>query len=215
MSKSMDSPNSRPPEQIRFFMNVVALCKLVKKYVKKCNNSGIKRPNYKWLGAVIAFITTYHEQDNHITIQNFIRYSVEHWDSIQERDEIFLSENAGKIFGKIIPIKGGEKYINMFAVLITAKDQNGKVIISDSERTLIWEYFFALVKISIIYLHNLKKPYQEKVGKKTYCRYEINHRNSPKKIRDIVKIKVTPLAAKWEMKAKLSWPKKKSPPRNT
>lgn len=210
MSKSMDSPNPRniPPEQIRFFTNVVSLCKLVRKYVKKCNNSGIKYPNYKWLGAVIAFITNFHDEDNHITIQNFIRYSVVHWDSIQKRDDIFLSENAGKIFGKIIPIKGGEKYINMFAVLITAKDSSGKGIISITEKKLIWTYFYSLVKISIIYLHNLKKPYQEKVGKKTYCRYEINHTNSPKKIRDIVKIKVTPLAAKWEMKTKLSWPKK-------
>ncbi len=213
----MDSPQTKnvPPEQIRFFMNVVSLCKIVKKYVKKCNNSGIKHPNYKWLGAVIAFITNYHEEDNHITIQNFIRYSVVHWDSIQKRDDIFLSENAGKIFGKIIPIKGGEKYINMFAVLITAKDQSGNVIINDGERKIIWSYFFALVKISIIYLHNLKKPYQEKVGKKTYCRYQINHVNSPKNIRDIVKIKVTPLAKKWGMMAKLSWSLSKNSTENT
>lgn len=86
-------------------------------------------------------------------IQGFIKRSHAHWDAIHERKEEFFASNANAIFGGL-PLDN----VDAFKKLFTLKDKNGVHVIAKEDRAAIWDFFDSLVKISIRYIFEGRRP---------------------------------------------------------
>jgi len=100
-------------------------------------------------GHKMALNSSPHEQ-----ITNFIQKSYEYWPAIRDNDEKFLMENA-EIFFEGVPLE----YIKEVKRLLSEKDENGDFIIPETPtRKSIWKFLEALVKNSILYIHQYRCP---------------------------------------------------------
>ena len=96
-----------------------------------------------------------------VIIDNFIKNTCQHWEKINEKDENFFIENAGDLL-KDYPVGDIDPFKEIF--------KNN--YIDDNDKELLWEYLESLIKISIIYIHQERKPYyienDDGIKKKSY-----------------------------------------------
>lgn len=147
---------SRPPIEIRFKENLVGLITYVKDLIERIHNyqkTGIS-PD---ILVIVSSIIQGH--DSHDTITLFIKHSYPYWSQICNKEEIFFVENCSKVF-KSLPMQ----HVDAFRVLIETKDSQGNNVISNPEKEQLWEYFHMLVKGSIKYIHQQRKPGWETVN---------------------------------------------------
>ncbi|MEK7070344.1 MAG: hypothetical protein AAB966_00900 [Patescibacteria group bacterium] len=99
----------------------------------------------------VAFIQ---QTNKNVVVDNFILHSHKHWDKMRSMNEEFFNNNSHEIFGSL-PIAKDEKgtRIDAFKKLFNAKDSSGKYIVEKADRELLWEYFHALIKISMSHIH--------------------------------------------------------------
>lgn len=99
-------------------------------------------------------IDTLNSQSDRDKIELFIKNTEEHWDRIFAQDYHFFMNNmdsmlVGKSFARM----------GMFKKLMTAKDENGKRVVSRSDRDNIWEFMHAFVRIALNHIHSERLPY--------------------------------------------------------
>lgn len=153
----------RPKE---FKDNVIDLCDLIIDIVKPLFNAEQRKTEVSplMMGFGKDFLTNYDPLE---LINNFIKYSHEHWDQIHQRDAKFFEENSKDIF-KDLPLDNIDPFKELFiGNLLSTEDKDD-----------IWEYFTALVCISILYIHYTKTPiWAEHEGqqRKAYNRKDFFH----------------------------------------
>ena len=143
---------NNPPEHERFYTNIMGLTDLMHELSCICWEEGCEEVNPQ----LVSFARSYlGNQDKIYLIETFINYSWEYWDEIKDRNEDFFIEHANDIF-QHLPIKSDN--INAFKTFMTAQDEDGNFIIIKDDKDAMWDYFDAMVKISIKYIHKAKRP---------------------------------------------------------
>lgn len=117
------------------------------------------------------------------------------WDKIKERDEKFMAENAHTIFTAIPAEK-----IAIFRDILLKKGPDGKYIVSDADREMIWKYLEALVKISLHYVHESRDPF-------VMIKPDGNREYKYKK-KFMINIDIQYHGNKWDIMNKLKWQEK-------
>lgn len=84
--------------------------------------------------------------DKKVLIRNLFDRSHKYWDKILEKKESFFIENAKDVFSEF-----DSKDVSPFALLFTAKDTEGKQLVSEANRETIWKIVHSMTKISIKY----------------------------------------------------------------
>ena len=144
---NMDRP---PTEEERFFNNVMGLTDLMHELSSMCWDAGVKDINPQLISLARGYLSGYNKTE---LIDTFIKYSWEYWGEISERNQDFFIEHANSIF-EHLPVK--TENINAFKVFMRAKDEYGEYVICQEDREAIWDYFEAMVKISIKYIHRVR-----------------------------------------------------------
>jgi hypothetical protein len=141
--------------EMRFHKNLVALGDLLYTLTLEITNKGYQTLNPTLVEFASSVIANY---DKRFVIENFIVYSNEYWDKIRERNEEFFRENAGNIF-KGIPLHN----VNAFRDIFTLKDERGEFLIDPVDKKTVWDFFFALIRISLHYLNENPEFHLKKV----------------------------------------------------
>jgi hypothetical protein len=146
----MTSIAPRPTAEERFKKTVIELSHLIHDLVKNVHDRGYEVVNPSLVGLVSGFLSSY---DATKLIRNFILYSYPHWDQISLREMKFFDENAADIF-RDLPMKN----VNSFKMLYSLNDKEGNPVVCEEDREAVWEFFDALIKISIQYIHSQRRP---------------------------------------------------------
>lgn len=139
-----------PTEEERFFNNVMGLTDLMHELASICWDAGVRDINPQLISLAKGYLSGYNKTD---LIDTFIKYSWEFWIEIRERNQDFFIEHANSIF-QHLPVN--TENINAFKVFVTATDETGELIIIEDDRNAIWNYFEAMVKICIKYIHRVR-----------------------------------------------------------
>jgi len=143
-----------PTEEERFASNLKILIKAIQSQVEKLQRYGKQTIDLTTLSILEGFLMSI---DRNELINGFIENSHEGWDKIKIRDDDYFVNNAFKVFSKVPVDK-----INIFREIYLAKDQNGNLLLSDKLKNDIWNLFDSLIKISIKYIHRMRKPNNKK-----------------------------------------------------
>ena len=105
-----------------------------------------------------------------LLIEQFIENSFDYWDEIVEqkesserkdgsesKDSLFI-EHADVIFGKI-DSKAREAFKNLYT---------SPGVLSEEDKEIMWAYVYALVGVSLVYVHLGRVPFTKKDGSKIY-----------------------------------------------
>jgi|SRR5579871_2738916 len=143
-----------PSEEVRFAANLEGLIECVYEIVKDVYQSGYKIVNPEILKVAGKFINQF---DKVRLTNGYIRRSSKHWPKILSRDKSFFLENAHEIFAELPMAE-----VKAFNELFTLKDKNGDDIVGKDKEEELWEFFHAMCKISIKYIHRKREPYTKK-----------------------------------------------------
>lgn len=170
--------DSRPPPEERFHHNIIELGQVIHDLVEKVNSKGHKIINPE----VVNFAVCILSKLNHVSvIDTFIRKSSydeegnpvpfkEHcWTKIRARDRKFFLENAGEIFSNL-----PSNRVDAFGRMFSLKDEDDNPVVPKEDEDEIWEYFESLVRISIKYVHQKRKPKLIRRGTEEIRRYEVS-----------------------------------------
>ena len=142
-----------PSPEERFHHVVIDMTQLVYDLVNEADQRGHKIIKPNLVSMCGAFLNGY---DKTKLIQTFIDYSHMNWDQVCDNNEEFFIKNAGSIF-KDLPMNGANN-VEPFKLLFTMVDDKNKPVIGVDDRKLLWEYFEAMVRICIKYIHANRKP---------------------------------------------------------
>ena len=151
------SARSGPSEEERFRENLTGFINLIQELITECRSQGKTDIDPTLITIGFAIMGTYDSQD---LIKNFIQYSYPYWDQISRREEAFFRDNCANIFGEF-PMLDMKK-VNAFKELF---NEEGEPILSDDDKTMLWEYFDSFIKISIKYIHTNREPTIQDLGK--------------------------------------------------
>jgi hypothetical protein len=129
--------------------------------------------------------------DKNELIEGFIGHSYLHWEQIRLQNRDFFAENGADIF-KNLPMKE----VDNFKRLFTTKDRTGEFLVCGDNSDILWEYFGALVKMSIKYIHEKRKPFTSIDDGKEVHDYSVSFMDN---------VNVENCVGLW--KIKLLWPK--------
>lgn len=149
----MSKPGTNlPPVEERFANNCRILLEAIKDGIIQLRAAGYaKSVDPGLVDLAILMLAPY---DKHKLIQGFIRNShSECWDQINERNEIFFSVNAAKIF-HALPMD----IIVVFKDMYETKDASGNSVVPDKTKQEIWVLLDNMVKGAIKYTHSLREP---------------------------------------------------------
>lgn len=139
-----------PSHEERFHNNMIDLGKLLHELISTCYDRGITIVN----PVLVPMAMTYVEgMEKRKVIENFIERSKHVWDKILQRDESFFAENTQQLFMDL-----PNDAVKAVATLFTARDKEGKYIISEDDREAIWVFFDSFLKICIKYIHDKREP---------------------------------------------------------
>jgi len=139
------------PPQERFKDRVVQFCEFVKAVLEEANTNGIETPASPFIMDLIKnFIK---KEDSDKIIQTFILRSHESWDrALMKEKDYFRTDGLKAFYG--IP----EKNLEEFNQLFDLRKPNGELLFNDKIQEGVWEIFHSLIKISICYVHYMRKP---------------------------------------------------------
>lgn len=142
---------TEPAEEDRFADNVADLTDILHRLVVSMYNRGynVVSPD---MFQFIAFIIRSFSRTK--LINDFIKKSHMHWGRIKNREREFFIENASDIFDEL-PAEN----VKCFAQLFSIRDDAGNFVIGKNKEDEIFDFFEALVKISIKYIHRIRDPY--------------------------------------------------------
>lgn len=172
-----------PSEEDRFMSNASELTLFVHGLVKEVYNQGYQIVNPQLVEIAGHILNGFNKSD---VIVSFITYSYPHWNSIRNKNKNFFVENAGKVFGDL-PVSNVDAFKDLFIIT----DRDGNPVVSDENVEILWDFFHALVKISIKYIHRKRSPKLRVEAMKTICEYDNNY---------FSEIELTKHAELWEVR---------------
>lgn len=150
----------------RFSSNLKDLCELTVDTLNFLISKGYTDvPNPTLMTLASLFVNSFNDNAK---IEKFIERSNEHWDKIRQCDESFFIENARDIFADKVSMEN----IDMFSSIFKLKNPKGEFAVTKDTRESFWEFFHALVKISIRYIHQERNPYKLVFGDEIVEEYE-------------------------------------------
>ena len=144
----------------RFFSNMMDFTNYLLDLVERINKNGHDqiRPSDIQIGSVIL-----ENFDRKELIEKFIAKSHMYWDKFFEKEDEYMISNAGVIFSTL-----PDKYVSIFKEIFTLADREGRLIVDQDDRDIIWAFLHPFIKISINYIHNKQEPYTNTDGKRRY-----------------------------------------------
>lgn len=177
-----------PSEEQRFSANVQCLTELVHELTSICWDAGVKQINPILISLAGGYLSGIDKVQLIETFINNTENDEKHyWDEIKNRNEKFFIEHTNEVFGKL-PVEQGN--IDAFKMLFTAVDADGESIISDDDKTAVWDMFGSLIKICIKYVHRVRDCYLFEKEGRMVPRYRYNK---------FPAIKVREHAKKWDI----------------
>lgn len=130
----------------RFQHNLKVLCETAITLISKLNNAGHNEITPLAVNMALVYVST---ADKLGLLENFVNCShKEHWDRIKDKDGDFFIQNAGAIF-----TLASDSMVEFFKLTFTCKGDDGKLVIGEEDRELLWRVLGNLVKLSIKYIH--------------------------------------------------------------
>lgn len=161
--------SDQPCTEERFKIVIIDMAQLIRKIVVYVNSKGYKTkltPQTIDLGTVAL-----NGFSGKKLTHEFVKRSYKiapgcetdtYWDKAREKNEDFLHQNLSILFGEL-----SMDLVQDFSDIMKLKDDKGKYVVVDETRESIWEFLQALIKISIRFVHETRKP--ELIdGKKQY-----------------------------------------------
>ena len=148
------------PEEERFSKNIQVLGFLINSCITSLNEAGKTSVSPVIVNLGLAYLNNL---DHHVLIRRFIsKTHLECWDMIHQRNLDFFYNHADKLFSGV---PGGN--VSLLKTLFD-KNDDGKMLVTDTQINNLWKNFEALVRISIKYAHKYSGPVTTADGEKTY-----------------------------------------------
>lgn len=159
--------NMVPPEPERFYSCVVNLIDIAGDASGELAELGLTGLSTDLIETAKGFLSGYNKDG---LIQMFIEKGhAECWTKVNERNDKFFLENADRLFGTI---KGFD--LNLFQDVFCKDPQTGKFLLSKELIDDVWLNLDSMIKISINYIHNMRRPGQvPQNGVMVSCYYNI------------------------------------------
>lgn len=154
-NKASEKTIDRPPEEVRFVSNAIGMAEAIYYELQKLHAAGLTTIEPNNVNMIIDLMKMI---KNTVLIEEFISKSYQHWDKIKEKEESFFLENAGDIFAFLPPER-----VKAFTNLFHTKDHNGKCIVRDKLKEILWNHLHGMVKICIQYVYKNKKTIENEV----------------------------------------------------
>ena len=139
------------PPQDRFKDRLVQFIDFTKGLVVEANEAGIETPVPPFLLEISKNFIAKEDSDKIIT--TFILRSFQNWDRIHSHDLEFMKGEGLKAFHGI-----PEKNLKDFTALFNVVKPDGTKLLSAPIEVQLWDFFESLVKISVCYVHQQRKP---------------------------------------------------------
>lgn len=143
----------------RFYANMAGLCDHVYNVLQRMMEAKTIDVNMNLVQFASAVITGMPKSK---LIEDFIYYTYEHWDKILTKNRSFFLENASAMMSDLPTTN-----LDSFKAIFDAKTNSGVYLIPDDheDSQTFWTFFISLVKISIKYIYQTKRPNKVRIGK--------------------------------------------------
>ena len=139
-----------PPEE-RFVARVIDFCDFFKNLLTEAQANGIDTPASPFVMDIVKnFIKN---EDATKAITTFILRSHESWDRALAREKDYFRTDGLKAFAGL-----SEKHIESFNALFDVKKQDGTMLIDETVQEGLWQLFESLIKTSVAFVHQGRKP---------------------------------------------------------
>lgn len=145
-------------EEEKFSAIINELVKYTHSIICKYYKLGYKSIDPKFIEMASAILTKWNKV--HL-IHGFIAHTFVYWDQVLKREREFFIKNAGSIFADM-----PTSHVNSFSELFSLKDSKSQdgYLINEKEAEPFWQSFTAMVKVSIKFIHRIRKPKQTKTS---------------------------------------------------
>lgn len=160
-----------------FYDTVNQLANVLKSIVTDVWEDGYRILDPAIIDAGLSYMGSKYSKEDVIT--TFISYSAGCWDMILAKNEEFFKKEAWSLF-KDIPEIAVKQFYNLFTM--KSPDNQDEYVIGTSDREILWEYFFTMVRISLTYIHEGRQPRYKLVeedGKKKQVAFYLNKQFFP------------------------------------
>lgn len=150
MSKATVDQAQLKTEEERFFLTIEELIKLVHELTTSVTNKGYKIVDPAVIGVAAGVIKLVPVTR---LIEVFVRRSHEHWEEIRGKKKNFFVKEAHNMFSDL---PGG--HVTAFKDLVSIVDKDSNPVVPNEDIDALFDFFQALVKISIKYIHKQRQP---------------------------------------------------------
>lgn len=148
----MATGNPLPAAPDRFYSSVNLLLDLAAEASGELAQKGITSLSENLITTARGFLGARKREE---FIQKFIEKGhMECWDKVRVRDAQFFMDNASRLFGDV---EGFD--MNLFQDVFR-KDAGGKFLLSEELIEDVWANLESMIRISINYIHTMRKPGQ-------------------------------------------------------
>lgn len=150
----------------RFYNNLSDLALFIEDLIRRANQKGFNGLSPELITIGTAVMQTYNKED---IVKRFINGSISLWDQILNESEEFMHEHSMSIFSSL-----DQNNVASFKLLFTGSENNERYV-DEIDKSTIWCFMKAFVRISIKYIHDWQEPYFNE-GKCRYRKkYPLNH----------------------------------------
>lgn len=139
-----------PPEE-RFIERVCQFCEFFKGVLEDAKKDDIDTPASPFVMDLIKNFVK--KEDPHKAITTFILRSYKSWDNAVVRDKNYFRTDALSCFAGI-----PQSSVESFNGLFDLRKSNGELLVSEEIQANLWDFFDSLIKTSIVYIHQQRKP---------------------------------------------------------
>ncbi len=171
------------PAEVRFHKVTCKLAYRLQTILRKLEADGVPTLSSIIINAGVSYIEIYKDKKKMIT--KFIEVSYPYWDQVRDRNlDFFLDDKKGVgfILSRFLPLAGLDA---VFKQAVEAQDKDGKKYVSEVETLKIWDFFTAMINISISFCHDNSSPIStvengKKISKYTKNAFADQHKDFPK-----------------------------------
>lgn len=162
MSKATITPTT---EEERFSQTIEELIKLVQDLTIEVTKKGYKIVDPQVIGVAANVIKIF---PTNKLLEVFIRRSNDHWEKIRVKNKDFFIDEAHNMFSDL---PGG--HVSAFKDLVSIRDKDNNPVVSSDDIDALFEFFHAMIKISIKYIHKQRQPIVVKQADGTLYKYNV------------------------------------------
>lgn len=137
---------SEPTLPEGFQVNILDLVNLYISFIDKILDQGVESPCKKSFLEIAHTYVKSRDPDELIT--NFIEKSNKDWELCSTKDEKTLFANIKALFPGI-----PDGSLSSVAAIFTTRDKKGKLIVTEMDKKIVWEYVTEFIRSGILYIH--------------------------------------------------------------